>query len=78
MPLRINPIKVKQSIYFRVPNDIVDLIGVDTHSDVTLTLDETNDEHLLVYRVMKNKNLTESSLPQLEKTVALGRYPQGR
>jgi len=45
---------LKRSIYFRVPNDIVDLINLEDNSQVTLTLEEKNDCHLLVYSVIKN------------------------
>jgi len=47
-------------VYFRVPNDIVDLISLEDNSQVTLTLEERNDRHLLVYSVLKNKPLAPS------------------
>lgn len=75
MPLRINPIKVKQSVYFRVPNDLADMIGVERDSEVTLTLEETLDEHLLVYRVKKT-GVPETPLAPLQRPTTLGRYSQ--
>ena len=54
MTLSIRPIRLKKSVYFRVPNDIVDLISLEDNAQVTLTLEEKNDRHLLVYSVLKN------------------------
>ena len=53
MTLRIKPIRLRQTVYFRVPNDIVDLIGIDPNAEVTLNLEEHEDEFLLKYAVMK-------------------------
>jgi hypothetical protein len=53
LTLRIRPVKLKQSIYFRVPNDIADLISLDSHADVSLTLQEQDDHFLLIYSVNK-------------------------
>ncbi len=53
MTLTINPVKLKRSIYFRVPIDIADLVGVQPESEVTLTLEERKDDFLLIYRVRK-------------------------
>jgi len=54
LTLSIRPVRLKRSIYFRVPNDIVDLISLEDNAQVTLTLEERNDRHLLVYSVLKN------------------------
>jgi antitoxin component of MazEF toxin-antitoxin module len=69
MTLSIRPIRLKKSVYFRVPNDIVDLIGLEDDSQVTLTLQEKNDCHLLVYSVLKHEPLANPPDPQ-ELTVA--------
>jgi len=53
LTLSIRPIRLKRSVYFRVPNDIVDLISLEDDSKVTLALEEKNDRHLLVYSVIK-------------------------
>jgi len=58
--LIIRPVKLKRSVYFRVPNDIADLISIEDDSHVTLTLEERNDRYLLVYSVFKNKPLDSS------------------
>jgi hypothetical protein len=67
MALKIRPIKVKQSVYFRVPNDIADLIGIERDSDVSLNLEETREEHLLVYRVKKPPALKETPILSLPR-----------
>jgi hypothetical protein len=56
LTLKIRPVKLKQSIYFRVPSDIVDLIGLDSNADVTLTLREQDNRFLLIYSVNKLAN----------------------
>lgn len=53
MTLKIKPVKLKQSIYFRVPNDIADLIGIDSHEEVVLTLEEQEERFLITYSVKK-------------------------
>jgi len=58
MTLRIKPIKLNQTIYFRVPNDIADLVGIDSNAYVTLSIEEHEDNFLLKY------NVTKSPIPQ--------------
>jgi len=53
MTLRIKPVKLNQTIYFRVPNDIADLVGIDSNAEVTLHIEEQNDSFLLKYNVTK-------------------------
>ena len=65
MTLSIRPIRLKRSVYFRVPNDIVDLINLEDNSQVTLTLEEENDRHLLVYTVLKNKPFGPDPEPEV-------------
>lgn len=55
MTLRIKPVKLKQSIYFRVPNDIADLIGIEPSAQVTLSLEDQDEQFLLVYSVAKSQ-----------------------
>ena len=55
LTLSIRPIRLKTSIYFRVPSDIVDLIGLEDNSQVALTLEEKDDRNLLIYSVVKEK-----------------------
>ena len=53
MTLRIKPVKLRQTIYVRVPNDIADLIGIDPDAEVTLNIEEQEDKFLLKYAVTK-------------------------
>ena len=57
MTLRIKPVKLNQTIYFRVPNDIADLVGLDSNAEVTLSIEEHEDNFLLKY------NITKSPIP---------------
>jgi hypothetical protein len=51
--LKIKPVKLRQSVYFRVPNDIADLIGLQPNAEVILSLEEEEDRYLLTYSVTK-------------------------
>jgi hypothetical protein len=53
LTLTVRPVKLKQSIYLRVPIDIASLIGLDGHEEVTLTLEQQDEQFLLVYSVRK-------------------------
>jgi hypothetical protein len=63
LPLRIKPVKVKQSIYLRVPNDIADLIEIDPETDITMRFDEQDERYLLVYAVRKSHSHVKASVP---------------
>jgi hypothetical protein len=65
MALRIRPVKLKQSIYLRVPSNIVDLIGMDGDAEVTMTLGEQDDQFILSYQVAKSKLQRLSSQVQV-------------
>ena len=54
---------MKKSVYFRVPSDIVDLIELEDNSQVALTLEEKDDRHLLIYSVIKEKQLGNGPEP---------------
>jgi hypothetical protein len=73
LTLRIRPVKLKQSIYFRVPSDIADLIGLDSNADVTLTLREQDNRFLLIYCVNKlaNADPRHSEIPYDEQSKPL-------
>jgi hypothetical protein len=64
LTLLIRPVRLKKSVYFRVPSDIVDLIGLQDNSQVALTLEEKDDRHLLVYSVIKTKPLGMGAEPE--------------
>jgi hypothetical protein len=53
LTLKIKPVKLRQSIYFRVPSDIANLIGLKSDAEVTLNLEEQEDRYLLTYTVLK-------------------------
>ena len=53
LTLKIKPVKLRQSVYFRVPNDIADLIGLQANAEVILSLEEQEDQYLLTYSVPK-------------------------
>jgi hypothetical protein len=55
---------LKRSVYFRVPSDIVDLIGLEDNSQVVLTLEEKDDCNLLIYSVVKDRPLGTSPEPE--------------
>lgn len=65
MTLKIRPIKLRQSVYFRVPNDIADLMGIQTNAEVTLSFQELEDTYLLTYAV--GKTLTSQPTLTLRK-----------
>ena len=65
MTLSIRPVRLNRSVYFRVPNDIADLISLADNSQVTLTLEEKDDRHLLVYSIMKNMSAVSGPNPEI-------------
>lgn len=69
MTLRIKPVKLRQTVYFRVPNDIADLIGIDPDAEVTLKLEELENEYLLKYSVTKPriKQVVRQSVQQIQR-----------
>lgn len=69
MTLRIKPVKLRQTVYFRVPNDIADLIGIDPEAEVTLNLEEHENEFLLKYTVTKPriKQALRQSIPPIQR-----------
>ena len=56
MPLRIKPVKLNQSTYFRVPNDISDLVEIEPKTEVTLHFEEHDEVFRLIYSVEKSHN----------------------
>jgi hypothetical protein len=53
LTLRIRWVKRKQSVYFRVPTDIADLIGIHSNAEIALNLKEKDRKFLLIYSVTK-------------------------
>ena len=62
MPLRIKPVKLKQSVYFRVPSNIAGLIEVGPDSQVTLRIKEQDEQFLLIYSVEKSQGADKAEL----------------
>ena len=54
--------KLKQSIYLRIPNDIADLIEIDPEAEITMRIDEQDEWYLLVYAVKKPQSHLGSGL----------------
>ena len=54
--------KLKQSIYLRVPNDIADLIEIDPEAEITMRFDEQDERYLLVYVVKKSHSHLSSGV----------------
>ncbi len=59
MPLKIRPVKLRDSLYLLIPVDIARLLGVASSSDFQLTLNENQDGIKLVYEMKRNE--TEST-----------------
>jgi len=53
MPLKIRPVRMKRSIYLRVPSDIADLVEIDSDTEISLRIEEKDDRFLLIYSVEK-------------------------
>ncbi len=55
MPLKIRPVKLRDSLYLLIPVDIARLLGVASSSDFQLTLNENQDGIKLVYEMKRNE-----------------------
>ncbi len=53
MPLRVRPVKLRESLYLLIPVDIARLIGAATKSNFNLTLVEEQTLIRLVYEMRK-------------------------
>jgi len=62
MPLRIKPVKLNQSTYFRVPNDISDLVEIEPKTEVTLHFEEHEEVFRLIYSVEKSQGADKAEL----------------
>jgi antitoxin component of MazEF toxin-antitoxin module len=63
LALKIKPVRLNKSIYVRIPNDIADLIGIDSGTDVTLRLQEAGEESFLIYAIRKASKSLPGQLP---------------
>lgn len=55
MPLRVRPVKLRDSLYLLIPVDIARLLGVVSSSDFQLSLNENQDTVKLVYELKKEE-----------------------
>jgi len=59
VPLKVRPVKLRDSLYLLIPVDIARLLGVASSSDFQLSLNENQDTVKLVYELKKEE--TQSS-----------------
>jgi len=52
-PLRVKPVKLRDSLYLLIPVDIARLVGVGSSSHFHLRLDEDSETVRLVYEMKK-------------------------
>ncbi|HYY90766.1 MAG TPA: hypothetical protein VE955_02125 [Candidatus Dormibacteraeota bacterium] len=55
MPLRVRPVKLRDSLYLLIPVDIARLLGVASSSDFQLSLNENQNTVKLVYELKKEE-----------------------
>jgi hypothetical protein len=55
VPLKVRPVKLRDSLYLLIPVDIARLLGVASSSDFQLRLDENQDTVKLVYELKKGE-----------------------
>jgi len=53
VPLKVRPVKLRDSLYLLIPVDIARLLGVASSSDFQLSLNENQDTVKLVYELKK-------------------------
>ena len=62
MTLVIKPVQLNKSVYIRVPNDLVDMIGLWKKDEFNLTFQETDREYRLVYTVLKHEPVQDQKI----------------
>ena len=60
VPLKVRPVKLRDSLYLLIPVDIARLLGVASSSNFQLSLNEEHDSIKLVYE-MKKETIASSS-----------------
>jgi hypothetical protein len=58
VPLRVRPVKLRDSLYLLIPVDIARLLGVASSSDFQLSLNENQETVKLVYELKKEETQT--------------------
>jgi len=56
VPLKVKPVKLRDSLYLLIPVDIARLLGVAASSHVQLSLNENQDSVRLVYEMRKDES----------------------
>ncbi len=59
MPLKVKPVKLRDSLYLLIPVDIARLLGVAASSHFQLSLNESQESVKLVYEMRKDDSPTE-------------------
>lgn len=65
VPLKVKPVKLRDSLYLLIPVDIARLLGVVASSRFQLSLNENQDSIRLVYEMRKEDSVQET-LPKAE------------
>lgn len=58
VPLKVRPVKLRDSLYLLIPVDIARLLGVASSSDFQLSLNENQESVKLVYELKKEEERT--------------------
>jgi len=59
VPLKVKPVKLRDSLYLLIPVDIARLLGVAASSRFQLSLNENQDSVRLVYEMRKDESPKE-------------------
>ncbi len=55
MPLKIHPVRIKNTYYLLVPKDIADMLNINSSNTFNLTVKENTDTLLLKYKKAASK-----------------------
>ncbi len=64
MPLRVRPVRLRDSLYLLIPVDIARLVGVASSSNFMLSLSENQESIRLVYELKKEIETQKGSQKQ--------------
>ena len=51
MSIKMEPTRIKQSVYLLVPKNIADLVEIDKKTRVKLSLKKSQNKHILEYTI---------------------------
>jgi hypothetical protein len=60
VPLKVKPVKLRDSLYLLIPVDIARLLGVAASSHFQLSLNENQESVRLVYEMKKDESPKEA------------------